>query len=170
MRAARATALVLVVCPVLFGSPKRQIPFWPDALPGALQAHIDGAATLETVRDLGRFHRVHGSPGFHEAAESVRSKLAGMGFEDARVEAFPADGQTRYAHVRSYLGWTPVEAALVESSGRLVERFPDLPVALADYSQDADDTLSGRYAPVSIEDVSAYLELLARAKVIRFKN
>lgn len=120
---------------------ERRVPFWPDASVAAIQAELDGVAALETVRELGRFHRVHGSPGFAAAAEHVRSKAAAAGL-DAAVEHFPADAQTRYAHFRSYLGWRPIEASLEElgPTRRVVSRFPDLPVALADYSQDADVT------------------------------
>lgn len=120
----------------------RRIPFWPDSVPDAIRAEVDGVTTLETVRELGRFHRVHGSPGFAAAAEVVRAKLVAAGLTDAAVEHLAADGKTKYAHFRSYLGWTPTEATLEEVSPRahLVSRFPDLPVALADYSQDADVT------------------------------
>jgi len=120
----------------------RRIPFWPDALPRILEAQVDGVATLETVRELSRFHRVHGSPGFAAAAGHVRDRLLAAGLEAAGIERFPADGQTRYAHFRSYLGWTAEHAALEEVSPRprVLARFPELPVALADYSQDADAT------------------------------
>jgi hypothetical protein len=76
------------------------------------------------------------------AAELVRKKLVTAGLSDAAVEHFPADGKTRYAHFRSYYGWNPVSATLEEVSPRphLIEAFPDLPVALADYSQDVDVT------------------------------
>src|SRR5262249_26153035 len=48
----------------------------------------------------------------------------------------------KYAHFVSYSGWNPVSASLAEVSPSpgLVESFPELPVALADYSQDADVT------------------------------
>jgi aminopeptidase YwaD len=120
----------------------RKVPFWPDAVTDAIHAEVDGLAAMRTVRDLGRFHRVHGSPGFAAAAEMVRARLAAAGFADAAVERFPADGQTRYAHFRSYLGWDAKEATLDEVSPRPrpIARFPDLSVALADYSQDADVT------------------------------
>jgi hypothetical protein len=120
----------------------RQVPFWPDAVTDAIHAEVDGLAALRTVRDLGRLHRVHGSPGFAAAAELVRERAAAAGLADAAVERLPADGQTRYAHFRSYLGWDPKEATLDEAPprARRVARFPDLPVALADYSQDADVT------------------------------
>lgn len=120
----------------------RKVPFWPDAVTDAIQNEVDGGAALRTVRDLGRFHRVHGSPGFAAAAEMVRERLAAAGLEDAAIERFPANGQTRYAHFRSYLGWDPKDALLEEVSPRPrpIARFPDLSVALADYSQDADVT------------------------------
>jgi hypothetical protein len=118
------------------------VPFWPQAVTDAIHGEIDGGAALRTVRDLGRFHRVHGSPGFAAAAEMIRDRLVAAGLADAAIERFPADGQTRYAHFRSYLGWDPTEASLEEVSphARPVARFPDLAVALADYSQDADVT------------------------------
>ena len=124
------------------GADRRRIPFWPDAVPQAIQAHVDGLTALETVRELSRFHRVQGSAAFRAAADRVRQRLLAAGLADAQVESFPADGSTKYAHFRSYLGWNPVEASLEEASPRpgLIARFPDLPVSLADYSQDADVT------------------------------
>jgi hypothetical protein len=120
----------------------RAVPFWPEAVTDAIHAEVDGLAALRTVRDLGRHHRVHGSPGFAAAAELVRERAATAGLTDAAIERLPADGRTRYAHFRSYLGWDPKEATLDEAPprARRIARFPDLPVALADYSQDADVT------------------------------
>jgi hypothetical protein len=120
----------------------RDVPFFPNSVPEAIHAHTDGVTALETVRQLGQFHRVHGSPGFAAAAEFLRAKLAAAGFADATVEHFPADGTTTYAHFKSYLGWTPESASLEEVSPNphLMSRFPDEPVALADYSQDASVT------------------------------
>ncbi|MEO8359108.1 MAG: DUF4910 domain-containing protein [Vicinamibacteria bacterium] len=124
------------------GAADRKIPFWPDEVPRAIHAAVDGQAALETVRDLGRFHRVHGSPGFAAAAEYIRGKALAAGLSDATVEHFPADGKTKYAHFVSYLGWDGREGRLEEVSPRVqsIARFPELPVALADYSQDADVT------------------------------
>jgi aminopeptidase YwaD len=136
-------ALALVSgAPVASGAEDRTVAFWPQAVTDAIHAEIDGGAALRTVRDLGRFHRVHGSPGFAAAAEMMRERLIAAGLPDAAIERFPADGQTRYAHFRSYLGWNPTEASLEEVSphARPIARFPDLAVALADYSQDADVT------------------------------
>ncbi|MFA9216114.1 MAG: DUF4910 domain-containing protein [Sphingomonadaceae bacterium] len=121
---------------------QRAIPFWPDAVPEAIHAAVDGQAALESVRTLGRFHRVHGSPGYAAAAQWMQQQARASGMSDATVEHFPADGSTLYGHFRSYLGWNPQDARLDEvgPSARPVARFPQLPVALADYSQDADLT------------------------------
>src|SRR5262249_48389434 len=96
----------------------RRIPFWPEPVRAAIQQQVDGVAALETVRAVGRFHRVHGSPGFAAAAEYLRDRLRAVGLDDAVIEHFPADGETRYGHFRSYLGWTPQEAVLEETSPR----------------------------------------------------
>jgi hypothetical protein len=135
----RAAILALCVAAGPAGAAERRVPFWPDAVPLAIQAELDGRAPLETVRELGRFHRVHGSPGFAQAAEHIREKAARAGLDAATVR-FPADGATRYAHFRSYFGWEAREAVLEEvaPAARVMSRFPELPVALADYSQDAD--------------------------------
>ncbi|MGE5277349.1 MAG: DUF4910 domain-containing protein [Acidobacteriota bacterium] len=135
-------ALVSLALAAPPGPARRAIPFWGGEVPAAIHAEIDGIAALQTVREIGRFHRVHGSPGYAAAAESLRRRLLAAGLSDAAIERFPADGKTRYAHFVSYYGWNPVSARLEEVSPRpsLVESFPDLPVALADYSQDADVT------------------------------
>ena len=138
--------LSIVATLLLLASPStaadRAIPFWPDSVPAAIRAEVDGVAALETVRELARFHRVHGSPGYAAAAEHVKKKALAAGLSDAAIERFPADGTTRYAHFRSYPGWSPVSATLEEVSPRrgTIASFPELPVALADYSQDADVT------------------------------
>jgi hypothetical protein len=127
------------------GVQDRAIPFWPDSVPAAIRAETDGAAALETVRELARFHRVQGSPGYAAAAELVRSKAAAAGLADATIERLPADGKTRYAHFLSYLGWDPRSGVLEEVSPgprtlQTIASFETVPVALADYSQDAEVT------------------------------
>ncbi|NGZ88403.1 DUF4910 domain-containing protein [Duganella aceris] len=132
--------LIVLFAAAAADAAERRIPFWPDAVPAAIQAEVDGQAALESVRALGRFHRVHGSPGYAAAAGWVREQALAAGMRDAVVEHFPSDGNTRYAHFRSYLGWDARSARLDEVSPQLrpVARFPELPVALADYSQNAD--------------------------------
>ena len=135
------TGFLVALCAPL-SAQTRQVPFWPNEIPAAIRAQIDGNAALETVRELGRFHRVHGSPGFAAAAEHMKAKLLAAGLADASIERLPADGKTKYAHFVSYYGWNPVSATLEETAPRaaMVSEFPSSPVSLADYSQDGDVT------------------------------
>jgi hypothetical protein len=120
----------------------RRIAFWPDAVPAAIQKHVDGGYVLGAVRALGRYHRVQGSPGFRSATEWLVGELTGGGLSDAAVEHLPADGKTSYAHFKSYLGWNPAEGKLEElaPTRRVIADFAKEAVGLADYSQDADLT------------------------------
>ena len=135
-----SSLLLLMFATSAAGAAERNIPFWPDAVPAAIHAEVDGQAALESVRALGRYHRVHGSPGYAAAANWMREQAQAAGMKDAVVERFASDGETRYAHFRSYLGWDAKDARLdeVAPNQRPVARFPELPVALADYSQNAD--------------------------------
>ena len=56
------------------------------------------------MRELGRYHRVQGSPGFAAAAEMMKQKAIAAGLTDAAIERFPADGKTKYAHFLSHVG------------------------------------------------------------------
>ena len=85
-------------------------------MPAAIHREVDGVAALETVRELSRFHRVQGSPGFAAAAEHMRKKAAAAGLSDVAIERFPADGTTKYAHFRSHVGWDAASAVLEEVS------------------------------------------------------
>jgi len=132
--------------PLLLAAPAtaetRRIAFWPDAVPAAIQKHVDGAYVHGAVRALGKFHRVQGSPGFRAAADWLTGELTAGGLADAKVEPLPADGKTSYAHFKSYLGWQATEGRLdeVAPARRTLAEFPREAVALADYSQDADVT------------------------------
>ena len=134
--------LPLLIAASVSDAAERKVPFWPDTVPSAIHAAVDGQAALESVRALGRFHRVHGSPGYAAAAGWVRGQAQIAGLSEVVVEHFPADGRSRYQHFRSYLGWNGVSGKLDELSPKPhpIARFPELPVALADYSQDTDVT------------------------------
>jgi len=79
---------------------------------------VDGNAALETVRELGRFHRVHGSPQLAGAAQLVATKLLVAGLADAAVEHFPADGKTRVART------TPTATAIAADTASQRKRRP----------------------------------------------
>jgi hypothetical protein len=145
----------------------RRIPFWPDAVPAAIQKQVDGAYVLGAVRSLGRYHRVQGSPGFRAAAEWLVGELTRAGLADAKVEHLPADGKTSYAHFKSYLGWNPASGRLEElaPARRVLADFAVDPVALADYSQDADVTADLIDVGAGV-DAAAYQGKEVRGKIV----
>src|SRR4051812_3025346 len=161
-----ALLLTLVLAAPAAAEPRR-IPFWPDTVPMTIQSHVDGAYVLGAVRSLGKFHRVQGSPGFRAAADWLVGELKARGLADAAVEHLPADGKTRYGHFPSYLGWTASEGRLEEVVPRLrkLGDFQALPVALADYSQDAD--VSAELVDVGAgADAAAYQGKEVRGKLV----
>lgn len=120
----------------------RRIAFWPDAVPAAIQQHSDGAAVLAAVKALGKHHRVQGSPGLYAAAKWVEGELLRAGYKGVTIERLPADGATSYGHFKSYYGWTAELGKLEQltPTKRVLADYAASPVALADYSQDADVT------------------------------
>ncbi|HMG54518.1 MAG TPA: DUF4910 domain-containing protein [Kofleriaceae bacterium] len=168
MRATAVLALVLaVVLATRVTAETRRISFWPDAVPAAIQRHVDGGYVLGAVRSLGKFHRVHGSPGFRAAAEWLVGELTAGGLADAKVEHLPADGVTSYAHFKSYLGWNPSEGRLEEvaPARRVLADFAREPVGLADYSQDADVTAELIDVRAGADD-AAYQGVDVRGKLV----
>lgn len=120
----------------------RRIAFWPDAVPAAIQRYSDGAEVLAAVKALGKHHRVQGSPGLFAAAKWVEGELRRAGYKDVAIERLPADGTTSYGHFKSYYGWQAELGRLeqVAPQKRVIADYATSPVALADYSQDADVT------------------------------
>ncbi len=137
----KSAAHILFTAAVLVAqTPKTSL--LPDPQLTAIAAEASGSNAKETVIGLGRFHRVHASPGFHEAAEYIAVKAREYGLEDVHIETYPADGKTTYNSFRSYLGWEPTSGVLTEigSRPRVIADYSKLRVALADYSNDADIT------------------------------
>jgi hypothetical protein len=174
-------ALVLSSVAVAAGE-DRAVPFWPDAVPASIRAQIDGQAALETVREISRFHRVQGSPGFAAATELLREKLRRAGFNGstAAIEKFPADGKARYAEIVGPLGvyhFDYLDRALGEGSiskialskrdGGDVLAWEAFNLADGRRSiSDIRDILTGRYSAVPVSEISEYFDLLARARAV----
>ncbi len=135
------TATVVLLASILVAqTPKTSL--LPDSQLHAITQEAWGSLAKDTIVALSRFHRVHASPGFHEAAEYIAAKARECGLEDVHIESFPADGKTTYNTFRSYLGWEPTSGLLVEMSPRqaVVADFSKMRTALADYSNSAHVT------------------------------
>src|SRR5262245_11799434 len=113
-----------------------------DAQLSSIVAEASGTRAKQTIVDLGRFHRVHASPGFHEAAVYIAEKAHEYGLQEVSIESFPADGVTTYNTFRSYYGWEADAGVLTEVAPlqRVVADYSKMRVALADYSNDSDVT------------------------------
>jgi hypothetical protein len=93
----------------------------------AVKQELSGENAKNYVQQICQFHRIQASPMFHKAAEYVRDTLAKMGFENARIEQFPADGETKYWTYTAPLGWEAKKAELwlVEPEEKLLARYQE---------------------------------------------
>src|SRR5204863_4141944 len=105
----------------------------PDAQLNSIVAEASGSLSKDTIMALGRFHRVHASPGFHEAAVYIADKAREYGLQNVQIESFPADGKTTYNSFRSYLGWEAESGVLTEVAPRqeVIGDYSKMRVALA---------------------------------------
>ncbi|MFQ5790219.1 MAG: DUF4910 domain-containing protein, partial [Acidobacteriota bacterium] len=135
-----ALALVLVGAGPSFSGQK--VTLMADATLDAIRTTVSGSIAKSHIIALSRLHRVQATEGYHRAAEYVRRQATAYGLEDVEIIALPADGETNYHHFRAYYGWNVEEGALWEVSpkSRRIADFEEMPVALADYSQDAEVT------------------------------
>jgi aminopeptidase YwaD len=133
----KIATVVLLASSLAAQSPKTSL--LPDPQLRAITQEASGSLAKDTVIALARFHRVHASPGFHEAAEYIAAKAREYGLEDVHIESFPADGKTTYNTFRSYLGWEATRGLLTEISprGEVITDYSKMRTALADYSNPA---------------------------------
>jgi hypothetical protein len=102
----------------------------------AVKEELSGNIAKSYVAQISRFHRIPASTMFHEAAEYVKDELLRIGFEDAVIEQFIADGREKYWTHTSPVGWTvrSAELRLVEPEERLIVTYEDVPQSLHMYS------------------------------------
>ena len=138
----RAVLLTFILTLTFTAQTLPQTTLLPDAQLNAIAAESSGSLAKDTIIALGRFHRVHASPGFHEAALYIAEKAREYGLQQVTIESFPADGVTTYNTFKSYLGWEAEAGVLTETSPRqeVIANYSKLRVALADYSNDAEVT------------------------------
>jgi len=97
---------------------------------------LSGSVAKSYVAEICRFHRIQGSPMFHEAAEYVKTELIRLGLEDAAIEQYAADGKTKYWTHTSPVGWEvkSAELRLIEPEERRLCTYEDLPQSLHTFS------------------------------------
>ncbi len=74
---------------------------------------------------------------FHEAAQYVKTELQRLGFTDANIEQYVADGKTKYWTFTSPMGWEAKSAQLrlIEPEEKLLCDYEDTPQSLHTYSK-----------------------------------
>lgn len=102
-----------------------------------VKEELSGSNAKLYVGQVARFHRIQGSPMFHEAAEYVKSELLKIGLDDVAIEQFPADGKTMYWTYTSPVGWEvkSAELRLVEPEERLLCTYEETPQSLHTFSK-----------------------------------
>jgi hypothetical protein len=98
---------------------------------------LSGSVAKSYVAGITRYHRIQGSPMYHDAAEYVKAELRKMGIKDARIEQYPADGKHAYWTYTSPIGWEAREAELsmIEPENRLIASYHDIPQSLHTFSK-----------------------------------
>ena len=115
------------------------LPFLSDEEITALATEVSGESAKRNVEGLSRHHRMRGSRGFRAAAEQVVGELKRYGFDEARIESFPADGKIFYGTQRSRPAWNAELAELweIDASGRRVVRLASWDAAPITLAQDS---------------------------------
>lgn len=102
-----------------------------------LKEELSGTTAKSYVSHIARFHRIQGSPMYHEAALYVLHESRRMGMKDAEILQFPADGKSMFWTHRATLGWNvgSAELRLVEPKERLLATFDETPMSLHTFSK-----------------------------------
>ncbi len=102
-----------------------------------LKDELSGSTAKSYVSHIARFHRIQGSPMFHDAALYVVEELRKIGLRDAEIMQFPADGKHKFWTHQSTLGWKveSAELRMVEPKEKLLATFEDIPMSLHTFSK-----------------------------------
>ena len=98
-----------------------------------LREECSGAAAYQSIADISRYHRMQASPGFRQAAEYVRERLAQAGVE-AEVLQYPANTHTTFWGAPSFQEWEARAGTLhliePEVQARKLADYHDVPISL----------------------------------------
>jgi len=102
-----------------------------------LKDELSGSKAKSYVSHIARFHRIQGSPMYHDAALYVVDELQRMGLKDAEILQFPADGKRKFWTHLSTLGWKveSAEIRLAKPKERLLATFENIPMSLHTFSK-----------------------------------
>jgi len=119
---------------------------WPVLSVDQLQALMDtisGETALDHIRYISQYWRWAPSKGFHDVAEYVVNQAKSYGLEDAHIERFIADQNTKYLGATLYRpSWDPRagELWIEDPVKEKLTSFADMPMSIAGYSRNTDVT------------------------------
>ncbi len=141
--------VAILLCLISAGGVRAQRPpLLPEPVIAALAEELSGETAKHHVEYLARLHRIRGSRPFRAAAEYIAERLRTYGFEDVRIEEFPADGRTFYGTQKARPAWDAEFAELWELRRtadrwvphRRLASWEAMPITLAEDSESADVT------------------------------
>jgi aminopeptidase YwaD len=141
----RTILLTILICiSVTITSAQQHLDLLNPGIRDILLQGLDGEKAKQHVVELSKFHRVQGSPGYHQAAAYVLAQLKSFGFTDktAYIESYKTDGDVSYQTWQSPPGWD-IEAAELSIMGSTEEKlvsYQEVPVSLMPYSNPGDVT------------------------------
>jgi hypothetical protein len=124
-------AVVALVLTIPTSAAAQQSPFLPDQTFKALVNEVSGDIAFEHIRWFTHYHRpTGGGEGFEAVARYVEQKAREYGLEDVRTIRLKSEGPS----------WSPRvgELWLIAPDERRLAYSKEIPLALADYSRDAD--------------------------------
>ncbi|RKY84116.1 hypothetical protein DRQ09_09075, partial [candidate division KSB1 bacterium] len=103
-----------------------------------------GERTLDLIREIAKYNRIDGSPGYHKSALLLKEKLEEIGLDKINIEEFISDGTNKYFSLRSRYGWDAKKGELwivdPETGQQKVKLadFSEVNTSLANYSISVD--------------------------------
>ncbi len=101
---------------------------------------VSGKRAWDWVSRISLKHRIQGSPGFHDAAVEILQELQQIGFDDATIHKYPADGKTKFWEWETPISWMINSASLwiVEPKREFLVSFDELPMSVVTHSEGCD--------------------------------
>jgi hypothetical protein len=102
----------------------------------AIADEISGEIAYRYTVRISEFDRIQANQGWHDAAVWIKGELENMGYTDAVIEGWPANGSTRYYTYKAPIGWRAKRAELwmIEPRRERLCSFEEIPLTLVKHS------------------------------------
>jgi len=102
----------------------------------AIADEVSGETAFRYTVRISQFDRIQANQGWHDAAVWIKGELEGMGYTDAVIEGWPANGSIRYYTYAAPIGWRAKRAELwmVEPRRERLCSYEEIPLTLVKHS------------------------------------